>query len=239
MKIWKRRAAGQETAAGPVQLRGGERHPFALLDGYVPLHEPAFGLYRAIREAVPVVDAAGCTVRIINKTVSVYDTNGKLLRQESIVDYTKSNILGTYASLDNFIRQWTAEEKKESIRELLRERGIDLELMKAEQAMSDVDDFDFICHVAFDKKPLTRRERADNVKKRDFLSRYSGAAREVLEALLDRYMNTGIYEIEKTDILKLDPFAKLGKPARIAGYFGGRDGYMKAVRKLSQALYAI
>lgn len=188
---------------------------------------------------MPVVDAAGCTVRIINKTVSVYDTNGKLLRQESIVDYTKSNILGTYASLDNFIRQWTAEEKKESIRELLRERGIDLELMKAEQAMSDVDDFDFICHVAFDKKPLTRRERADNVKKRDFLSRYSGAAREVLEALLDRYMNTGIYEIEKTDILKLDPFAKLGKPARIAGYFGGRDGYMKAVRELSQALYAI
>lgn len=187
---------------------------------------------------MPVVDAEGCTVRIINKTVSVYDTNGKLLRQESIVDYTKSNILGTYASLDNFIRQWTAEEKKESIRELLRERGIDLELMKAEQAMSDVDDFDFICHVAFDKKPLTRRERANNVKKRDFLSRYSGAAREVLEALLDRYMNTGIYEIEKTDILKLDPFAKLGKPARIAGYFGGRDGYMQAVKALENAIYA-
>ena len=187
---------------------------------------------------MPVVDAEGCTVRIINKTVSVYDTNGKLLRQESIVDYTKSNILGTYASLDNFIRQWTAEEKKESIRELLRERGIDMELMKAEQAMSDVDDFDFICHVAFDKKPLTRRERADNVKKRDFLSRYSGAAREVLEALLDRYMNTGIYEIEKTDILKLDPFAKLGKPARIAGYFGGRDGYMQAVKALENAIYA-
>ena len=187
---------------------------------------------------MPVVDAAGCTVRIINKTVSVYDTNGKLLRQESIVDYTKSNILGSYASLDNFIRQWTAEEKKESIRELLRERGIDLELMKAEQAMSDVDDFDFICHVTFDKKPLTRRERADNVKKRDFLSRYSGAAREVLEALLDRYMNTGIYEIEKTDILKLDPFAKMGKPARIAGYFGGRDGYMQAVKALENAIYA-
>lgn len=187
---------------------------------------------------MPVVDAEGCTVRIINKTVSVYDTNGKLLRQESIVDYTKSNILGTYASLDNFIRQWTAEEKKESICELLRERGIDLELMKAEQGMGDVDDFDFICHVAFDKKPLTRRERANNVKKRDFLSRYSGAAREVLEALLDRYMNTGIYEIEKTDILKLDPFAKMGKPARIAGYFGGRDGYMQAVKALENAIYA-
>ena len=112
--------------------------------------------------------------------------------------------------------------RKEKIRDLLREQGIDLEAMKEEQNMVDVDDFDFICHVAFDKKPLTRRERANNVKKRDFLSRYSGAAREVLEALLDKYMNTGIYEIEKTEILKLDPFMKMGKRAKIAAYFGGK-----------------
>ena len=120
---------------------------------------------------------------------------------------------------------------------MLRERGIDLEAMKADQGMSDVGDFDFICHVAFDKKPLTRRERANNVKKRDFLSRYSGVAREVLEALLDRYMNTGIYEIEKTEILQLDPFQKLGKPAKIAGYFGGKAGYLKAVKELEAAIY--
>lgn len=185
----------------------------------------------------PIVDRSGCTVQIIHKTVSVYDANGKLLRQESIVDYTKENVRGEYASLDNFIRQWTAEEKKEKIRELLWERGIDLELMKAEQNMSDVDDFDFICHVAFDKKPLTRRERANNVKKRDFFSKYSGAARQVLEALLDKYMNTGIYEIEKTEILKLDPFQKMGKPAKIAAYFGGKEGYLKAVRELEHAIY--
>lgn len=185
----------------------------------------------------PIVDRNGCKVEIIHKTVSVYDVNGKLLRQESIVDYTKENIRGEYASLDNFIRQWTAEEKKDKIREMLWERGIDLELMKAEQDMSDVDDFDFICHVAFDKKPLTRRERANNVKKRDFFSKYSGVAREVLEALLDKYMNTGIYEIEKTEILKLDPFQKLGKPSRIAGYFGGKEGYLKAVRELEDAIY--
>ena len=185
----------------------------------------------------PIVGRDGCKVEIIHKTVSVYDANGKLLRQESIVDYTKENILGEYASLDNFIRQWTAEEKKEKIRELLLERGIDLEMMKADQSMTDVDDFDFICHVAFDKKPLTRRERANNVKKRDFLSKYSGVAREVLEALLDKYMNTGIYEIEKTEILKLDPFVKLGKPARIAGFFGGKEGYLKAVRELKNAIY--
>lgn len=184
-----------------------------------------------------IVDRNGCKVEIIHKTVSVYDANGKLLRQESVVDYTKENIRGEYASLDNFIRQWSAQEKKEEIRDLLRERGIDLELLKADQGMADVDDFDFICHVAFDKKPLTRKERANNVKKRNFFSKYSGVAREVLEALLDKYMNTGIYEIEKTEILKLDPFLKLGKPAKIAGYFGGKQGYLKAVQELEQAIY--
>ena len=186
----------------------------------------------------PIVSRDGCKVEIIHKTVSVYDANGKLLRQESIVDYTKENIRGEYASLDNFIRQWSKEEKKGKIREMLLERGIDLELMKADQNMVDVDDFDFICHVAFDKKPLTRKERANNVKKRDFLSKYSGVAKEVLEALLDKYMNTGIYEIEKTEILKLDPFLKLGKPAKIAGYFGGKAGYMQAVKELEEAIYA-
>ena len=185
----------------------------------------------------PIVDAKGCTVEIIHKTVSVYDTNGKLLRQESIVDYTKENIIGEYASLDNFIQQWSHEEKKETIREMLQQRGIDLDAMKAEQHMSDVDDYDFICHVAFDKKPLTRKERANNVKKRNFLNRYSGVAREVLVALLDKYMNTGIYEIEKTEILKLDPFMKLGKPAKIAGYFGGKKEYLKAVKDLEEAIY--
>lgn len=185
----------------------------------------------------PVVDANGCPVKIIHKTVSIYDIHGKLLRQESIVDYTKENVRGEYASLDNFIQQWSAQEKKEAIRDLLRERGIDLEMMKADQDMRDVDDFDFICHVAFDRKPLTRRERANNVKKRDFLSRYSGEARAVLEALLDKYMNAGIYEIEKTEILKLDPFAKMGKPAKIASLFGGKEGYRKAVKELEEAIY--
>lgn len=185
----------------------------------------------------PIVDENGCKVRIIQKTVSIYDTDGKLLRQESIMDYTKENILGRYASLDNFIRQWSAQDKKEAIRDLLRQRGIDLEQVKAEQGMTDVDDFDFICHVAFDRKPLTRRERANNVKKRDFLSKYSGAARQVLEALLDKYCNIGIYEIEKTEVLKLDPFLKMGKPAKIASYFGGKEGYQKALKELEDELY--
>lgn len=189
------------------------------------------------KQPKPIVNRDGCQVKIVYKTVSVYDANGKLLRQESIIDYTKENILGAYASLDNFIRKWSAEEKKEKIKGLLREQGIDLETLKEDQGMSDVDDFDFICHIAFDKKPLTRKERAENVKKRDFLNKYSGAAREVLEALLDKYMNTGIYEIEKTEILKLDPFMRMGKPQKIASYFGGKDGYLKAVKELENAIY--
>ena len=199
-------------------------------EGDTPPKEPS---------AKPIVDERGCRVHIINKMVSVYDADGRLLRQESIVDYTKENIVGQYASLDGFIREWSAQQKKEAIRDLLKERGIDLDAMKAEQDMEDVDDFDFICHVAFDAKPLTRRERANNVKKRDFLSRYTGPAREVLEALLDRYMNTGVYEIEKTEILKLDPFKRMGKPARLAALFGGKDGYLKAVRELEEEIYRI
>lgn len=186
-----------------------------------------------------IIDEYGCTVRVIGKTVSIYDSNGKLLRQEDIIDYTKSNILGTYASLENFIEHWSVEQKKETIKKLLLERGIDLESIKAEQHMTDVDDFDFICHVAFGKKPLTRRERANNVKKRDFLSRYEGVARDVLEALLDKYMNEGIYEIENIDVLKLDPFIKYGKPPRIAQFFGGKEGYLSAVRELGNELYMV
>ena len=223
---------------GPLEIdeefgssKGKDLPPKEIPDGTPPTPDSREKL------PTPIVDEKGCKVRIIQKTVSIYDTDGKLLRQESIVDYTKENILGKYASLDNFIRQWSAEEKKEAIRDLLRQRGIDLEQVKEQQGMADVDDFDFICHVAFDKKPLTRRERANNVKKRDFLSKYSGAAREVLEALLDKYMNTGIYEIEKTEVLKLDPFAKMGRPAKIASYFGGKDGYLKAVKELENEIY--
>ena len=223
---------------GPLEIdeefgssKGKELPPKEIPDGNPPTPDSHEKL------PTPIVDEKGCKVRIIQKTVSIYDTDGKLLRQESIVDYTKENILGKYASLDNFIRQWSAEEKKEAIRDLLRQRGIDLEQLKEQQGMADVDDFDFICHVAFDKKPLTRRERANNVKKRDFLSKYSGAAREVLEALLDKYMNTGIYEIEKTEVLKLDPFVKMGRPAKIASYFGGKDGYLKAVKELENEIY--
>lgn len=186
----------------------------------------------------PIVTPDGCKVIVIHKMVSIYDAKGKLLRQESITDYTKANVLGQYATLDEFIRKWTSEEKKEKIKEMLYERNIDLELMKAELNMTDVDDFDFICYVAYGKKPLTRRERANNVRKRDFFSKYSDDAKAVLEALLDRYMNLGVYEIGKTEVLRFEPFAHMGKPPRIASFFGGREGYFNAVKELEDAIYS-
>lgn len=187
----------------------------------------------------PYVDVDGCTVRIINKVVSVYDADGKLLRHENIIDYTRTNILGEYADLEHFIRSWNGEEKKKTISELFKEHGIDLQALKESQGMGDIDDFDFIIHVAFDKKPLTRRERANDVKKRDFISKYSGMAREVIEALLEMYSNEGIYQIEDTQVLKLDPFIRMGKPVALVKLFGGKEGYKKAVKELEEEIYKV
>jgi type I restriction enzyme R subunit len=190
-------------------------------------------------DPMPYVDTNGCQVSMVHETVSVYDVDGKLLRQENIIDYTRRNIRGEYADLSAFINKWTKSERKEVIAEEMREHGIDLQALKKEQGMEDVDDFDFIIHVAYDQKPLTRKERAENVKKRDYLHKYSGAAREVIEALLDKYANEGITELEKTEVLKLEPFRKIGKPSRIAKLFGGKEGYQKTVKELENEIYRL
>ena len=185
----------------------------------------------------PIVDKDGCRVKIINKTVSVYDANGKLLRQEDIIDYTRTNIKGEYASLSDFIRKWKASDKKKTIEESFMAMGIDLKALKADQGMEDVDDFDFICYVAYGKKPLTRKERADNVKKKDFFSKYSADAQAVLDTLLDKYMNQGITEVEDIKVLSLADFANYGKPAKIVKLFGGKAQYVAAVRELEASIY--
>ena len=185
----------------------------------------------------PFVRADGCKVYTVQETVSVYDAGGKLLKQENIINYTKENILGQFGDLHAFIQQWNSAKKKRAIADALAVHGVDLDKLKQAMKMDDVDDFDFICHVAYDQKPLTRRERAEGVKKRDYLSQYSGAAREVLETLLDSYMNLGIKNIEQIDILKLKDFQKFGKPARIAKLFNGKQGYEEAVRALENELY--
>ena len=185
----------------------------------------------------PIVDKDGCKVKIINKTVSVYDANGKLLRQEDIIDDTRSTIKGEYAYLSDFIRKWKASDKKKTIEESFMAMGIDLKVLKADQGMKDVDDFDFICYVAYGKKPLTRKERANNVKKKDFFSKYSADAQAVLDILLDKYMNQGITEVEDIKVLSLADFANYGKPAKIVKLFGGKAQYEAAVRELEANIY--
>ena len=209
-------------------LGGGEAPNGGPIGG--PISEPK-------PRKIYVVDKDGCKVEIISKVVAIYDSKGKLLRQESIVDYTKENIRGKFASLDNFILEWRKDSKKDRIKEMLRERGIDLEMLKKDEHFEDVDDFDFICHIAFNQKPLTRKERVKNVKKRNFLNKYNGVAREILEALLEKYMNLGIYEIEKAEVLTLDPFKKYGNPVKISKYFGGKEGYLKAIKELEDEIY--
>ena len=190
-----------------------------------------------VHEEKPIVNRDGCEVKIINKVVSVYDSNGKLLRTESITDYTKKNINDTYANLNDFILHWNAAERKGEITELMRENGIDLQALKHDQGMDDVDDFDFICYIAYGKKPLTRKERAENVKKRDVFHKYGPEAQKVLEALLDKYMNEGISQLENRKVLTLDPFRQMGSPSGIAKLFGGNQHYMAAVKELEDSIY--
>ena len=216
--------------------------PLEQVDGYDPLKDRPVKPRKTPpgeQPLVPYVDVEGAKVYLTQQLVSVYDANGKLLRQENIIDYTRRNILGSYADLTTFIRKWSETDKKEAITQELREHGIDLNMLKKEEHMEGVDDFDFITHVAYDQKPLTRRERAENVKKRDFLHKYSGVARQVIEALLEKYANDGITEIEKTEVLRLDPFKRMGNPARIAKLFGGKEGYLKAVKELAEEIYRI
>ncbi|EFA92115.1 putative type-I restriction enzyme [Hoylesella buccalis ATCC 35310] len=187
----------------------------------------------------PIVAKDGCQVMIINKVVSVYDTDGKLLRTESITDYTKKSIIDTYATIDTFTSKWQETKKKSDIAEMLKESGIDLAALKHTENMDDVDDFDFICHIAYGKKTLTRHERAEQVKKRDIFNKYGEQARSVLEALLDKYIKEGISELESLTVLENDPFRKLGSKANIVKFFGGKQGYLDAVKELEQYIYNI
>lgn len=187
----------------------------------------------------PIVAKDGCQVIVINKVVSVYETNGKLLRTESITDYTKKSIVDTYATIDTFTSKWQETKKKSDISEMLKETGIDLASLKHDQDMDDVDDFDFICHITYGKKTLTRHERAEQVKKRDIFSKYGEQARLVLEALLDKYTKEGMSGLESFTVLENDPFRKLGSKANIVKFFGGKQGYLDAVKELEQNIYSI
>ncbi len=179
----------------------------------------------------------GIDIKILNERVQYYDKDGKLIT-ESITDYSKKNILGEYATLDEFINIWNSEQKKQVIIDELQEKGVLLEALREAYGNNDIDDFDLICHIAYDKKPLTKAERANNVKKRGYLYQYSELAQQVLNALLDKYMDKGITDITSIEILLNDPFRQFGTPMKITKLFGGKVGYLNAVKELEKQIYA-
>ena len=174
-------------------------------------------------------------VTVATERVQYLDADGKLIT-ESLKDYTRRTVLESYTSLDAFLGAWNSTERKQAIIEELAARGVFLDEL-AEQVGRDYDAFDLVCHVVFDRPPLTRRERAERVKKRDVFARYGGQARAVLEALLQKYADNGLRSVESLDILKVDPLAAFGTPVEIVRLFGGKSGYLTAVRELESQLY--
>ena len=177
----------------------------------------------------------GVPVRIIAERVEYLDENGKLVT-ESLRDYTKNALKKRFVSLDDFLKRWKSAERKQAIIEELEAEGLPLDPI-AEELGKDLDPFDLICHVAFDRKPLTRRERADNVKKRDVFTKYGEQARAVLDALLAKYADEGVLNLDDANVLKIDPFNKMGSVVQLIKAFGGRQGFEKAVHELQSAIY--
>jgi type I restriction enzyme R subunit len=176
-------------------------------------------------------------VDIVAERVEYYGPDGNLIT-ESYRDFTRKQIRAEFASLDEFLTRWNSAEKKQAIIELLEEHGIILDNL-AEQVGKEYGDFDLICHIAYDQPPLSRKERADNVKRRNYFTKYGEQARAILNALLDKYAHEDIGSIENPKVLNLKPFRDLGTPLEIINdAFGGKANYEKAIQELEQVLFS-
>ncbi len=175
-------------------------------------------------------------VRVVAERVQYYNPAGKLVA-ESLKDYTRKTLTQEFASLDDFLRCWSNADRKQAIVDELAQEGVFFEAL-ADEVGRDCDPFDLLCHVAWDQPPLTRRERAERVKKRNYFTHYGEQARRVLEALLDKYADAGVGQIEETQVLTLAPLTEFGTPTEIVKLFGGKDAYQQAVRELTESLYS-
>ena len=209
---------------GPDDVVYGPDHDYGPEDGEGPRRRRV----RYVVDNVPVF--------VVAERVQYYGPDGKLIT-ESLRDYTRRRVTARYATLDDFLQRWTAAERKEAILRELEEQGVLLDAL-AEEVGRDYDPFDLVCHVAFDRPPLTRRERAKRVRKRDYFARYGEKARAVLEALLDKYADEGIETIESVEVLRVRPLSELGTPVELIRSFGSKEEYLEAVRELERALYA-
>ena len=182
----------------------------------------------------------GEKIAITTEIVSILGEDGKTMRTESITDFTRKQIRKRYATLNDFVKNWTEAERKKVIVDELKDYSVLVDAVREKNpALAHADIFDVICHVAFDQPPVTRRERANNVKKRNYFAKYEGKAREVLEALLDKYADYGILNLEDSDILDTAPFNKIGKPQKIVKLFGGLDKFEQALKELENEIYKV
>lgn len=175
-------------------------------------------------------------VTVIAERVQYYDADGKLIT-ESLKDYTKKTVRREFASLDDFLKRWSGSDQKRVLIQELEERGVLLEAL-ADEVGKEFGPFDLICHVAYDQPPLTRRERAERVRKRDVFTKYGEQARAVLDALLDKYADEGIQNIEDMEVLRVQPLNQIGRPSEIIRAFGGKKEYQEALKTLEEAIYA-
>ena len=176
-------------------------------------------------------------VSVAHERVQYYGKDGKLIT-ESLKDYTKENLNKQFASLDDFLLRWNSTEKKEELFRELAEHGVLLEALR-EEVGKDLDDFDLICHIAFDQPALTRKERANNVRKRNYFAKYAGIAQQVLDSLLVKYENEGITAIEEGSVLKVKPLNELGSPVELVRAFGKRTDFEQAIKDLENEIYNI
>ncbi len=180
---------------------------------------------------------SGKRVQVIGDSVRIMDADGKLIT-ESLTDYTRKNILGEYATLDEFLQTWSKAKQKYYILDKLAEKGIPIYEL-ADQFDSDIDMFDIVMNIAYGQKTTTRKTRAEKARHSRFINQYQGKAREVLEALIDKYESASLKAIEARDVLKVQPLDQLGTPLEIASFFGGADGYSEAVSQLTNELYEV
>ena len=181
------------------------------------------------------VTVNGVEVTVIKERVQYMGDDGKIIT-ESLRDYTRKNVRNTYASLDSFLNSWKQADRKRAIIDELEQQGVIFAALN-EEIGSAFDPFDLICHVAFEQKPLTRKERAEQVRKRDYFTKYGDLARKVISALLDKYSDEGELDLENPEIIRLDPLSKLGSPVEIISAFGGKPAYDAAIHSLTEELY--
>jgi type I restriction enzyme R subunit len=221
----------EDTADDPIiDILDGEEIEFTY-------PQPLEGEGYTVAEPRIKIRVDGVNVKIVNERVQYLDNDGKIIT-ETLINYTKKNVLSSYATLESFLKSWNNAEKKKAVVEELEQQGIFFDALK-EEIGKEFDPFDLICHVAYDAKPLTRKERANNVKKRNYFSKYGEQAQAVIQSLLDKYADSDIFSLESMEVLKQSPVNKHGAPLEILKIFGGKDNYLDVVKELKIELYKV